>query len=464
MVTPRRPARSILHAAGALLLGLALCEFGLRAGGYGYLVVHGRSTGDARLGPEGITLVCMGDSNTFGVYEDGRDSYPAQLEALLDERMPGGPHRVVNLGIPGMNTRQVLNALPEALETYAPDAVLVLAGVNNTWSWTDDSAVEYAAPPWYEQLRLAKLARVLWSRAGSPRTPEVVADLGGGEGIAMAAAGPDEPTLLAGRDRAGRSFAFASPPVTRRMGESELALSIERDVRAIAAAAEEHGTPLVLLTYAIGVEPQGTVNELVRGLSLDVGATLVDAERAVAPFEPRFGRQRLFYADTHPKALAYKLVARAAYNGLVEADIARGLPFPTLDEDLAAPDPWSADFHTAQGTAAGAPPVLEVLGEEPGRPIMFLLSGTGAGPRAWLGELELPLRNDEIFRLSALDPRLRSVVGEDGSARIELAAVVPATIWADLTGQTLQAACVVLHRHGSARARRVSSGLAIAIP
>jgi lysophospholipase L1-like esterase len=463
MPSPRSPARKLLRAAVALLLGLALCELLLRGAGLGFLALHGRRPGGTPLGPDGLTLVCLGDSNTFGVYEDAQDSYPARLEALLDARMPGGPHRVVNLGIPGMNTRQVLSALPEALDTYAPDAVLVMAGVNNLWSWTADSSIEYEAPPWYEELRLVKLWRVLWARAAAPHAPAVAPDLGWGEGMSTADLDPDAPKAAKGRDRAGRSFAFVTPPITRRIADSELERSVEHDLRAIAEAAREQGTPLVLLTYASRAGSYGAVNALVRRLAPEIGAQLVDAELGVAALAGRFGQERLFYMDNHPKALGYEVIARQAYDGLVASGLARGEPFAALDDGLAPPDPWRGELR-AVPAGAGAPPALEVVGEEPGRPVVFLLSGSGAGPRARVGELELPLRDDSIFRSAVLDPRLRSVVGADGSARVELARVGTPATWAELSGKTLQAVCVVLHRPGSAVVRCVSRELSFAVP
>jgi hypothetical protein len=78
-------------------------------------------------------ILCIGDSNTYGVYLDPEESYPAQLQGFLD-LAPGNPWRVVNLGFPGQNSAQVRARLAENLVLYRAGILIVLVGVNNSWS------------------------------------------------------------------------------------------------------------------------------------------------------------------------------------------------------------------------------------------------------------------------------------------------------------------------------------------
>lgn len=84
------------------------------------------------LRPGARVIVCIGDSHTYGIYVKKDETYPAQLEKLLNQN--GGGWQVINLGAPGQNSIQILNALPEIFKRYHPAALVVLVGVNNGWN------------------------------------------------------------------------------------------------------------------------------------------------------------------------------------------------------------------------------------------------------------------------------------------------------------------------------------------
>jgi hypothetical protein len=78
-------------------------------------------------------VLAVGDSHTYGLMVPAEAAYPSRLQALLDERAPNQYH-VVNLGIPAMNTGQVLDRLRLGLKQYRPQIVIVWCGVNNVWN------------------------------------------------------------------------------------------------------------------------------------------------------------------------------------------------------------------------------------------------------------------------------------------------------------------------------------------
>lgn len=80
-----------------------------------------------------VRILCVGDSHTFGAGVGVEESYPVQLQALLDER-EAGRFSVINLGTPGMSTTQVQERLPLQIARYRPDLVILWAGVNNVWN------------------------------------------------------------------------------------------------------------------------------------------------------------------------------------------------------------------------------------------------------------------------------------------------------------------------------------------
>jgi lysophospholipase L1-like esterase len=154
--------RGLALLAGLLVVLVGL-EAGLRIAGTSFTA--GRDRDNARnLGEASRVVLCLGESTTA---LGGRDSYPSQLEALLNERYDGG-FRVVNLGKGGRDTRAIIANLDRDLARYEPDAVVAMMGAN------DDPATGalpegFGEPPegrgWLASLRTVRLARLLWFQA-----------------------------------------------------------------------------------------------------------------------------------------------------------------------------------------------------------------------------------------------------------------------------------------------------------
>ena len=142
---PRR-AREWLGRIGLIGIGLALTivglEVALQLGAAVVRIAH--ESPRAVKDPNRFRILCLGDSNTYGVYLERHESYPAQLERELAALRPNQPVEVVNLGTPGLSSSRVIRRFPELLETLAPDLVIVLLGVNDLWT---DPAAESPLPP-----------------------------------------------------------------------------------------------------------------------------------------------------------------------------------------------------------------------------------------------------------------------------------------------------------------------------
>lgn len=78
-----------------------------------------------------ISIVCVGDSHTFGVGTTALYSYPKQLETLLNANNQEVKFSVVNLGIPGSSTKQQVEELKAYLKNNRVDYVFLLTGRNN---------------------------------------------------------------------------------------------------------------------------------------------------------------------------------------------------------------------------------------------------------------------------------------------------------------------------------------------
>ena len=85
------------------------------------------------LHPGSIRVLALGDSNTYGLYLQADQAYPAVLEKQWNVSHPENPIEVINLGFPGTNSSRVLKSLPDVIKTFSPDIVTVMVGVNDFW-------------------------------------------------------------------------------------------------------------------------------------------------------------------------------------------------------------------------------------------------------------------------------------------------------------------------------------------
>ena len=79
--------------------------------------------------PATLRIACLGDSVTFG--RPGA-SYPALLEKKLEEKLDR-PVEAMNFGVPGYSSWQGMKLLPQVLDLYEPDMVIILFGWNDHW-------------------------------------------------------------------------------------------------------------------------------------------------------------------------------------------------------------------------------------------------------------------------------------------------------------------------------------------
>lgn len=83
--------------------------------------------------PGSVRIMGIGDSAMFGWGVDQGEDYLAVTEALLNEPASGTLYEVLNLGVPGYNTRQEVELLRVRGLPYRPD-IVVLGWCFNDWS------------------------------------------------------------------------------------------------------------------------------------------------------------------------------------------------------------------------------------------------------------------------------------------------------------------------------------------
>ncbi|MDP7420425.1 MAG: hypothetical protein QGH40_01040, partial [bacterium] len=135
----------------SLLFFLGLLEIGLRVAGHLYSrrtperfgqgsIIRAKTSSEsadpAANGREksDFTLLCVGDSYTFGGLSEFDETYPSYLQEIVDSNKTGKRIRIVNGGVCEYNSRQVRIRLPQLIKTYRPDAVILLVGSANKFN------------------------------------------------------------------------------------------------------------------------------------------------------------------------------------------------------------------------------------------------------------------------------------------------------------------------------------------
>jgi lysophospholipase L1-like esterase len=277
------------------LLGLLLPDWSSRAG-----ELSGAS--------DAATILCVGDSHTYGAPLPPEESYPAQLQSLLDARA-GGRYRVVNLGVPGMNSAMMASRFEANLARHRPQLVILWAGGNNIWNENETESWDAEGEPdrLYRALLRLKLVRL-------------VRFLGSG----VARAGDGRAELLAFKPtRVGNDFAIYSS--TWRLGDeviqmesppgSQVSLAraekgARNDLRRMVRLARAYGIPVLLVTYPYKEFSwaNGAARDVARELDVELLDTRDDLERAVADgyTAPEL---IVFAAGPHPRRVLYGYIS-----------------------------------------------------------------------------------------------------------------------------------------------------------
>jgi len=133
-----------------------LLETGLRLGG-GVLLSMQEYRNKQTLKQKGAyRILCLGESTTAG-------QYPAFLEESLNRRNTGIKFSVIDKGIGGATTADILGRLEYNIDKYRPDMVITMMGIND---WGEHIPYEAATTSkstlFFRSFRTYKLARLLW--------------------------------------------------------------------------------------------------------------------------------------------------------------------------------------------------------------------------------------------------------------------------------------------------------------
>lgn len=140
-----------------LVAGLILLELLLRIGGFAYLTLKEHQNQPTE--KDTYTILCLGESTTA---DGGINSWPAQLEKILNEKSHGKRFEVINEGIQGADTAFIFSKLQNNLKKYNPHVVITMMGVNDAellLHHKDENALVVL----YKNIKVFKLANLIWT-------------------------------------------------------------------------------------------------------------------------------------------------------------------------------------------------------------------------------------------------------------------------------------------------------------
>lgn len=145
-----------------LVLGLGCLEIALRTSGWIFLQMPKTAERPLLKQATEYRILCLGESTTADLRFLGQESYPAQLQRILNERSHGVGFTVINRGVPATTTDTIVEQLPENLERYHPDIVVTMMGINDGESI--DPVFQISG-----RLRVWKLAKMLYYTYRNPQ-------------------------------------------------------------------------------------------------------------------------------------------------------------------------------------------------------------------------------------------------------------------------------------------------------
>ncbi len=189
-----------------LLLSLVTLELAMRAAGWVFLRARQGPVASDQDRSGTYRILCLGESTTADTMFMGKESYPAQLEKILNARSTGTRYEVINGGIPATSTDTIVEELPRHLDKLKPDMVVTMMGIND--GEQHDPFFEAS-----QRLRVVRLARTLYYVWNPPTQGQSLY-------------GPLPPDLMmAAREFAGQHILagrFAeAPPILKPMLEQE---------------------------------------------------------------------------------------------------------------------------------------------------------------------------------------------------------------------------------------------------
>ena len=253
--------------------------------------LHNKQAGDKKI----FRIYCFGDSFTFGDGASPKDSYPRQLERILDARS-GMDYEVYNLGVPGANSSQVLKYVHKILSRFrSPDLIIIRVGVNDCWNFFDHNFLSMDREKKIDKLRplffLSKLKLYYLAKE------------------AAAILKTDTGYVPFGRDE--------DNPQYKKMDDVKFKEIAEFNLEEMVKFAQLRNIPLILQNYP-GGDIYGPTT--ISGIADRYSVPMVDVSSAFKEKMNYVKREDIFapyWGASHPNASGYQIMTEEIYRVMV---------------------------------------------------------------------------------------------------------------------------------------------------
>jgi lysophospholipase L1-like esterase len=293
-------------------------ELSLRLAGYVYLnrIYREQFLDLCHPTPEDITIVCLGESSTAGLWVSYENSYPKQLERKLKAYYRGHSIKIVVPPHLGQNTSQIANRMEDYLRLYKPRLIILMAGCNNLWSFSESHILRFLRGDdpdagrlrlfvFLDRFRIFKIIRylaaaILSNREKSPFVDNPTYIWGGPEYLRLPA----------------RHWAYSFG----KRHQEEFIEMWRYDMRMIIRKARESGVRVMMMTYHI-MPGYLSVSDFV-SMAAEENMPLVRNDTTFVTLSQQ-GRLREYLLGDywHPNAGGYAFIAENAFSCIREFDL-----------------------------------------------------------------------------------------------------------------------------------------------
>jgi hypothetical protein len=310
--------RRILSRLALIALGIALSLFvaeALLSGGA--LVVRLGNRPDIASTQSTQRILCLGDSNTYGLYLPHSQAYPAILQRRWDAEGTLAAAEIVNMGVPGTNSSRLRVAVDRILQLMHPGVVMIMIGVNDAWTVpvplnNSESRVQWL---WDHSrvfrllfmIRRAMINRRPGRQGGAGHAPQEGSNTNHGVSIEFVPPARKQPRGIVHAQGQDIDLSFTRRRRTASPGWTKEA---DVDIRAIIDRIRRSGAKPILITYPADTQSlYYRANDVIRNVARSTRTWLIDVGAVFRANCPEGVCPELLQPNYHATAKGNELVA-----------------------------------------------------------------------------------------------------------------------------------------------------------
>jgi len=154
----KRVKRIVVSVIIGFFLSLFLLEICLYLGGVLFTSSQENLNKITLQKKDAYRILGLGDSTTA---IGGKNSWPSQLEEVLNNKNLGKEFSVINKGVVLVDSEGILSSLPSNLEEYSPEMVIIMAGLNDAKKEYSSKNIFYKTKFFLKRFRVYRLLEQL---------------------------------------------------------------------------------------------------------------------------------------------------------------------------------------------------------------------------------------------------------------------------------------------------------------